>query len=433
MGKSSALCSRGAAAYSEIPGEEERMQPRYELWDLGPSFRYEPHLNNADTAVFKGGGLTGVGWSKGATFSIDPLPGAGGISPFAINDNGLVVGFAPSNDAPFMWDRASGATDLSGQFRSTSGSALDVNSNNVIVGCSNFGKQGHGGVPIPPIYPCIYDLASDNLTDLRAATGNDGQGIVTRINEAGQAVGSQTAAFLYDNGAVTDISHGYPGLDAVDINNNGQILVQLSGGALIHEIATGTLTPLSITAGDAVPRVVPRAINDDGTVVGYFVAGSSGRDSACIYPAQDSTNDLNDLIDPNSGWHLSVASDINHAGHIAGLARTRTGWRLFILTPPGTHLIPPSFVHHLRLMDQVIYGVIQDGGGLTAHHGPIGPWNEDRLLADAEQLERTAASLTEVIPDLADRANQKEVEAHIQALRELAERTRELASHLRQN
>jgi hypothetical protein len=43
-----------------------------------------------------------------------------------------------------------------------------------------------------------------------------------------------------------------------------------------------------------------------------------------------------------------------------------------------------------------------------------------------------AASLTEAIPGLADHAK-KEAKAHVQGLRELAERTRQLANRLRQD
>ena len=64
-------------------------------------------------------------------------------------------------------------TDLSGQFRSRSGFANDVNSSKVIAGSSNLGAGAQG--ELPPRYPCIYDLDSATPTDLRPVVGNEGQ------------------------------------------------------------------------------------------------------------------------------------------------------------------------------------------------------------------------------------------------------------------
>ena len=80
-------------------------------------------------------------------------------------------------------------------------------------------------------------------------------------------------------------------------------------------------------------------INSAGEVVGYSEMAGNTADHAFLYTG-GSMQDLNSFIDPNSGWVLNSAQDINDAGQIIGLG-TLNGQsnRPFLLTPtpePGT-------------------------------------------------------------------------------------------------
>ena len=72
------------------------------------------------------------------------------------------------------------------------------------------------------------------------------------------------------------------------------------------------------------------AINNRHKIVGYI---TSGEQHAFIF--QNGTNtDLNDVIDPNSGWLLEVATGINEKGQIVGVGTHPVyTLRAFLLTP----------------------------------------------------------------------------------------------------
>jgi probable HAF family extracellular repeat protein len=50
----------------------------------------------------------------------------------------------------------------------------------------------------------------------------------------------------------------------------------------------------------------------------------------------DKMYDLNQFLPPNNGWFLLEATDINEAGQVLCLARTKNGQlRAVLITPPG--------------------------------------------------------------------------------------------------
>ena len=82
-------------------------------------------------------------------------------------------------------------------------------------------------------------------------------------------------------------------------------------------------------------------INNLGQVVGYYClipGGDNYYRRAFLYNGSTMLN-LNDLIDPSSGWKLTSAEGINDAGQIVGFGYLGNGPRAFLLTPvpePGT-------------------------------------------------------------------------------------------------
>ena len=58
---------------------------------------------------------------------------------------------------------------------------------------------------------------------------------------------------------------------------------------------------------------------------------------AFIFDTEKGIRDLNNLLDPQTGWTLTFARDINNSGQIVGYGEVNGERRGFILTP-----IPPN-------------------------------------------------------------------------------------------
>ncbi len=174
------------------------------------------------------------------------------------------------------------------------------------------------------------------------------------LNEAGQAAGAKDTGQADTNGAIAHAvfwngqslqdlgTLGGKRSQAWDINNAGLLVGAANGpespygyadtacywDALgIHQI------PIVGTTSEAF------AVNDIGQIVGmYGPPTDTSHGHAFIYSG-GIAQDLNDLIDPASGWLLGQAWDINNAGQIVGAGLLDGQRRSFILTPvpvPGT-------------------------------------------------------------------------------------------------
>jgi probable HAF family extracellular repeat protein len=77
------------------------------------------------------------------------------------------------------------------------------------------------------------------------------------------------------------------------------------------------------------------AVNGHGHVVGlsYVPPEVSNNSHAFLYTAASGMVDLNDLIDPLSGWELLDADDINDAGQMTGQGLINDEYHAFLLTP----------------------------------------------------------------------------------------------------
>ncbi|CAN5715082.1 hypothetical protein BH09PLA1_BH09PLA1_34750 [soil metagenome] len=156
------------------------------------------------------------------------------------------------------------------------------------------------------------------------------------------AVGGQASAFLWrpDTG-MTDIGT-LGGISALGhaINNHDQIageseMAQGGGGTRTHAFRWDAQTGMHDlgTLGGSVS--IARGINDDGWVVGdSYLAGDEPPVHGFVHYGI-SMRDLNDLIDPSSGWRILIAHDINNHGQIAAFAsRAGEPWGHAVLLPP---------------------------------------------------------------------------------------------------
>ena len=93
---------------------------------------------------------------------------------------------------------------------------------------------------------------------------------------------------------------------------------QCSGYAFLYSLHTGVLTNLGNPASMAWGSVAT-GVNDQGQVVGGYNLDASGAESVpFIYTQAGGMQNLNNLIDPSSGWTIYDAAGINDAGEIVG-------------------------------------------------------------------------------------------------------------------
>ncbi|MCW7539669.1 hypothetical protein OOT46_17660 [Aquabacterium sp. A7-Y] len=283
---------------------------------VGEAAHYDARGRTLGTSAFR--------WRNGrlealAPLAVDPT-GYGGANASKINEAGLAVGYSTlyhrgefTNQAT-LWDATGRAVAL--------GSLYD-------------------GIEQGRPYSTAYD-----------------------INEAGQGVGvselvdptgyfGKARATLWSDGAIVDLGTlqapwGGP-LDsaAVDINNQGQVLVHASAtdehgvvfsasgiwkDGQLEEIATPPYYQFGNPQGT---RAV--AINDAGVVVGLGTCEdrSTGAFHECVQVALDGKTfeDLNRLVDL-PGWRLSYEAELNESGQILALGIDPTGREAsFLLSP----------------------------------------------------------------------------------------------------
>ncbi len=260
-------------------------------------------------------------WDNGIMSALGDL---GGSKSYAhgINDSGLVVGEARNANDPtraFMYD-GSTMFDLGVLAGGGYSQAYDINNNGHIVGTS-----GHRAF--------LYDG-----TEMINISPSDDSSYAKGINESGQIVGnavfdgaSDGHAFLYDDGVMTDIG-ALLGLSRAEaINDNSQVVGYYGDypnrRAFLYD--SGVVVDLGTLGGD---ESIAYDINNSGQIVGSSELAGSAYNQAFLYDDGEMFN-LNDLIDPSSGWSLQYAKGINSYGQIVGSGKIGGVTHAFLMTP----------------------------------------------------------------------------------------------------
>jgi probable HAF family extracellular repeat protein len=261
----------------------------------------------------------------------------GGGDVTGINNSGQAVGsrsVALHTSHAFLYDHGT-VTDL-GTLGGQSARALAINNAGQVGGSfTDVTNVAHGFV-----------LTGGTLTDVGSLGGS--MTTVASINDTGMAVGTsylsggtQSHAFVFDSGVITDLGLPSTYSGAYGINNAGEIVGQMwnvSGEAHGFYYYKGAAIELESPDGSA---ATARAINDRGQIVGYsHTIGVS--DYRAVLWQGGVLIDLNSLLSPAySGYTLMYAEDINNNGWITGQMLDPGGYRrAFILTPePATIML----------------------------------------------------------------------------------------------
>jgi probable HAF family extracellular repeat protein len=228
-------------------------------------------------------------WENGVMTDLFPEPAHSVAN--AINDAGQVVGQYNLN-RPFLWQNG-GFIDLGGFGGTQSfGYAFDINDAGQVVG-SSFVNNGSDGLS-----QHAFVWKDGVMTDLGALPGLP-DSRAHAINELGQVVGFSSSfdpdttdeffeSFLWENGVMIDL--GVPGdlNRAHDINDSGQIVGWSSSGAYIYEDGAVTNLNSLLPAGSGVSISVATGINNAGQIVGYGFFGGQLH-ALLLTPAEEGT------------------------------------------------------------------------------------------------------------------------------------------------
>jgi probable HAF family extracellular repeat protein len=327
------------ALTSEHPQAQTQPGP-YSVTDLGPvgSVSAQAYdINDAGqvalTATRPTIGTRALVWQNGAVTELASVPSsAGGISP-----TGLVTGhirISPTVNTRAVIFENGGVTDLGVE----GGAGSAINDHRQVVG--TFGTYT-GFLWDNGVVTQINDAGGG------ASTAND-------INNAGQIVGAVTTpemgnlgpiwrAYVWQNGVMTNLGAlpGHiPGADtgASAINSLGQIVGTSS--FTDEEVYTTDARPFLYDGGTMTAIPVPSSesyagdINDLGHVVGSMRAGGGVSNWHGFIFKDGVAWNLNSLILPGSGLHITFAHAINNEGQIVGMAYdSRAGQHAVLLTP----------------------------------------------------------------------------------------------------
>jgi probable HAF family extracellular repeat protein len=304
---------------------------QYTLTNLGPGSANG--INNLGQVVGYQWFSAPVGYkpflySAGTTTILDAVNDGEGMD---INDGGQVAGysFIASDGGYYQGWMHDGARHNLPTLGGQTTQVADINASGHIVGRSNNVVDGplqgyvYTGGPLQPIGNLPGGSESNPLA----------------INDSGQIVGeaftagdTATHAFLYEGGTMYDINpFGGSYSTAQDINAAGDIV---GGAMLVDDSEMHAFAILGGVTHDlgsmGFPSATANAINNAGQIVGLAQLGFAG--TAFLYDGGVMI-DLNTLIDPLSGWHLSSATDINEQGQIVGYGVYQDEMYAFLLTP----------------------------------------------------------------------------------------------------
>jgi probable HAF family extracellular repeat protein len=318
-----------------------------------------------------GGNVSATVWNGTTATNLDHLWGPGQAYGTAINNTGVVAGFAyTTGNASVHAARWTGTnvTDL-GTLGGSGSTANSINNLGQIAGWADTANNSGR-------HAAIWNGAV--VTDLGTLGG--GSSSALSINDSGTVVGysatsanASTHATLWEGTSVIDLGTlGGSWSFANSINNAGQIVGYSSttGELLTHATLWDgtTIADLGSLAGSNYSNAI--AINNFGQSVGYAYATAGNSYSndvarAVLWNANGVISDLNSVLNADAvsaGWKLDAATDINDNGVIVGIASNKLlGFSsyAYVLTPMSpTAPIPEPETYAMMLAGLGLLGVM---------------------------------------------------------------------------
>lgn len=331
----------------------EAPAPRYRVLPVGGPGAEANALNEkgwvAGTASTEGGRRAFR--FRGEQVELRSAPGFAHTEGFGINDQGLVVGAgtrereARTADTgtrigvtrerrALLWEGPR-ARDLA------AGEARDVNNRGVVVGHPEVGpgfrwENGTATALTDPAsdYPLHPRAINDRGDMVGLAQGSSSRmsrdaflwsGGELRLLNAGYTGGAQPAAFaLNEQGEVAGVGGGLDGIAFLWTAGQRRTLGTMNGTAEVGVLGQHKGYHVSIALG----------VNDRRQVVGTAnVTDEGAKEMRAFLWEQGRLQNLNTLIQPDSGWVLEEARAINNRGEICGVGRLRGERRAFLLKP----------------------------------------------------------------------------------------------------
>jgi probable HAF family extracellular repeat protein len=282
-------------------------------------------------------------WKSGEMISLGVLPGSNAFSRgYAINNAGVIAGESDNNvPRAFRW-KAGVLEDL-GTLGGASAVAHGINNRGLIVGASSNGVAVRPFVWRRGVMRDLGTIEGSASTPGRAWDVNDRGDIVGNS----RVTGSLTQATLWPGPNRHRL--GTP-VNLGSLGDGRQFSEALAVSNCLWVVGRSTVTGSTERAfrwtpdegmlelgslGFAHSRATD--VNDRGEIVGYAsrFAGFPTLGGAAFLWRGDQMWNLNDLIDPASGWELLAAEGINNRGMIVGYGRLRGEIRSFLLVPRG--------------------------------------------------------------------------------------------------
>jgi probable HAF family extracellular repeat protein len=239
--------------------------------------------------------------------------------PIDLNDNGQLLFYSDQESWLYQDGHLQGFSELTGRTNLT---PLAINNSGQIVGTIELTDNSSRA----------FSYVDGNVHLLRGAGRKLPDSGATAVNNYGRIVGGvldgssktedfRAALFTRRHAIVLRVPFSY----AVDVNDRGHVLIATHPAFSNHQgflwRKQGQIIELPFS---------PSRMNNDDQVVGSL--SSSWPPRAFLYSG-NVTHNLNDLIDPSSGWELLYASDINNQGRVVGLGKVNGQWSGFLLTP----------------------------------------------------------------------------------------------------